>query len=122
MTMDPVTAMTAVVLILTAAANIAIAVADLRGAAFVRENSTEVAVPSTWLPCLAALKGAGGASLLLWFVDVPLLPLLGAAGLVCFFTGAVAFHIRHRVFHNIAFPGLYLALAVASLVLLIMEG
>jgi hypothetical protein len=28
--------------------------------------------------------------------------------------GALAFHVRARVFHNIAFPGAFLALAVAS--------
>ncbi|WP_374238008.1 hypothetical protein [Gordonia sp. 'Campus'] len=31
-----------------------------------------------------------------------------------FFVGAVAAHVRARVFHNIMFPGLYLLLAVAA--------
>ena len=31
-----------------------------------------------------------------------------------FFTGALATHIRARVFHNIAVPGTYFALATAS--------
>lgn len=44
-------------------------------------------------------------------------PWLGAAagiGLILFFIGAVVAHIRARVFYNLAFPGLYLLLAVVS--------
>jgi hypothetical protein len=33
---------------------------------------------------------------------------------VLFFTGALATHVRARVFHNIAFPGAFFALAVAA--------
>ena len=40
-----------------------------------------------------------------------------AAGLVLFFVGAVAAHVRARVFHNIAFPAGYLALNAAALAL-----
>ncbi len=39
------------------------------------------------------------------------------AGLVLFFVGAVAAHIRARVYYNIAFPGGYLAMAAAALAL-----
>lgn len=45
------------------------------------------------------------------------LGLAAAIGLVLFFTGAVATHVRARVFCNIAYPGTLLALAVASAVL-----
>ena len=38
----------------------------------------------------------------------------GAVGLVLFFTGALAAHVRARAFHNIAFPGAFFALATAS--------
>jgi hypothetical protein len=109
---------TAIVLAVTASANIGIAVADLTRARFVLANTAEVQVPESWLPRLAVLKGAGGLALLLWFASVPVLPIAAAVGLVCFFISAVTAHIRARVFYNVAFPGAYLALAVASLTLL----
>ncbi|HEX7657868.1 MAG TPA: DoxX family protein [Pseudonocardiaceae bacterium] len=111
---------TTIVLAVTAAANIGIAVADLARARFVLANSAEVEVPESWLPGLAALKGAGGIGLLLWFVGLPVLPTIAAAGLVCFFVGAITAHIRARVLYNIAFPGAYLALAAASLIVLLL--
>ncbi|GAA2247717.1 membrane protein [Streptomyces ruber] len=103
--------------VLTVLANAGIAVADLAGARFVLANSAEVGVPLTWLPWLAALKAAGAAGLLLGLLGVPVVGVAAAAGLVLFFTGAVAAHVRAGVYHNIAFPGGYLALAAASLVL-----
>jgi hypothetical protein len=36
-----------------------------------------------------------------------------AIGLILFFTGALAAHVRARAFHNIAVPGAYFAQAVA---------
>ncbi|WP_240467432.1 DoxX family protein [Streptomyces salinarius] len=106
-----------VVTLLTAAANIGIAAADLAGARFVLANSAEVGVPRSWLPRLAALKLAGAAGLLLGLLDTGLRPLSAAAacGLVLFYLGALAFHVRARVLHNLAFPGFFLATAVASL-------
>jgi hypothetical protein len=88
-----------VVVGVTVAANAVIAVADVARAGFVLRTSAEVGVPSSWLPLLAGLKGAG------------------AAGLVVFFVRAMVAHMRARVFYNIWFPGLYLALAGASLML-----
>jgi hypothetical protein len=113
---------TAVVLVVTATANIGIAVADLSRAKFVLANSAEVRVREAWLPRLAALKGAGGVGLLLWFAGVPVLPVLAAGGLVGFFIGAVTAHIRARVYYNIAFPGAYLGLAIASLTLVLLAS
>lgn len=103
----------------TAAANIGIAAADLAGARFVLANSAQVGVPRSWLPRLAVLKLAGAAGLLLGLLDAALRPLGAAAacGLVLLYLGALAFHLRARVLHNLAFPGLYCATAVASLVL-----
>lgn len=112
---------TALVIVCTAAANIAIAAADLARADFVLANSAEVNVPARWIPLLATLKASGGIALLLWFADVPLLPTLAAAALVCFFIGAVVTHTRAKVFHNMAFPGAYLALAACSLSLLLIS-
>jgi len=110
---------TSIVLVVTAVASIGIAAADFARAKFVLANSAEVHVPASWLPALAVLKGAGGIGILLWFANVPVLPVAAAIGLVCFFTGALGAHIRARVFYNIAFPGAYLALAAASLALLL---
>lgn len=101
--------------VLTIAANAAIAVADLIPAKFVLANSAEVGVPRPWLPRLAALKAAGALGLLLGLLGARPLGIAAATGLTLFFLGAVAAHIRARVFHNIAFPLTYLALATASL-------
>jgi hypothetical protein len=45
---------------------------------------------------------------------VPWLGVAAGVGLTLFFIGAVVIHIKTRVLHNIAFPGVYLLLAVAS--------
>lgn len=106
-----------VVTLVTAAVNAAIVVADLARARFVLANSAEVGVPREALPLLAALKGAGAAGLVLGLPGPDAIGVAAAAGLVAFYVGAVAAHVRARVFHNIAFPGAYLVLAVASLAL-----
>ncbi|MFM9495405.1 DoxX family protein [Streptomyces galilaeus] len=108
-----------VVTLLTATVNVGIAAADLVGARFVLANSAEVGVPRSWLPRLAALKLAGAAGLLLGLHDAAPRPLGAAAacGLVLLYLGALTFHLRARVLHNLAFPGFYLATAVASLAL-----
>ncbi|MFI1221480.1 MULTISPECIES: DoxX family protein [unclassified Streptomyces] len=101
----------------TILANTAIVVADLLKTPFVLANSAEVDLPRTWLPWLAALKAAGALGLLLGLLGFRDIGIAAAAGLTAFYVGAVAAHIRARVFHNIAFPGAYLGLAAASLVL-----
>ncbi|MCK8676898.1 MULTISPECIES: DoxX family protein [Streptomyces] len=106
-----------IVTLVTVLANAAIAVADLRGAAFVRANSAEVGVPRDWLWWLGALKGAGAAGLLLGLLGVPWVGEAAAVGLVLFFTGAVIAHVRAGVYRNMAFPGGFLCLAAAVLVL-----
>jgi hypothetical protein len=98
------------------AANAGMAVADLARARFVVANSAEVGVPQSWLPPLAILKGAGAAGLLLGLLGVRPLGIAAATGLVLFFIGALAAHVRARVFHNIAFPACFFALAIASAV------
>jgi len=107
------------VTLLTAAVNVAIAAADLAGARLVLANSAQVGVPRTWLPRLAALKLAGAAGLLLGLVDAALRPLAATAavGLTLLYLGALAFHLRARVLHNLAFPGFYFATAITSLAL-----
>jgi hypothetical protein len=106
-----------VVTVLAALANAAVAVADFAKAGFVLANSTEVRVPHSWVPVLGALKAAGAVGLLLGLLGVPVIGTAAAIGLVLFFVGAVGVHVRHRVWHNIAAPGAFLALAAASLVL-----
>jgi hypothetical protein len=101
----------------TIVANAWVAAADLRRAKFVLGNMAEVGVPRSWLAPLGILKGAGAAGLLLGLLGVRPLGIAAAIGLVLFFAGALAAHVRARVFHNIAVPGGYFALAAASAVL-----
>ena len=100
--------------IVTIVANVWAAAADLRPAGFVLGNMAEVGVPRSWLVPLGLLKGAGAAGVLIGLLGVRPLGIAASIGLVLFFAGALATHIRARVFHNVAFPGMYLALAVAS--------
>jgi len=102
----------------TAGITIAIAVPDFIPAQFVLANSARVGVPRSWLPLLGGLKLAGGVGLLIGLAGVPLIGVAAAAGLVAYFIGAVATHVRAGVFSNIGFPALFLLAATASLVML----
>lgn len=106
-----------VVTLVTVAANAGIAIAGFAKAGFVLENSSAVGVPRSWVPPLAALKAAGAAGLLLGLLVMPAIGTAAAIGLVAFFVSAVIAHMRAGVLHNIAFPGFFLALAIASLTL-----
>jgi hypothetical protein len=114
---EPVFTAYMIVTVAAIVADAGIAVADLVRARFVLANSAEVGVPESWLPGLAVLKAAGAAGLLIGLLGVRPLGIAAAAGLVLFFVGAVAAHVRARVFHNIAFPAGYLALNAATLAL-----
>lgn len=103
--------------IVTILANAGVAVADLAHARFVLGNMAEVGVPRSWLVPLGLLKGAGAAGILIGLLGVRPLGIAAAIGLTLFFAGALAVHVRARVFHNIAVPGAYFALAAASAVL-----
>jgi hypothetical protein len=107
------------VTIVTILANAAVAAADLARAPFVLANMDEVHVPRSWLPPLGYLKVAGAVGLLAGLFGVRPLGIAAAIGLVLFFAGALATHVRTRVFHNIAIPGTFFALAVASAALAI---
>ena len=111
-----------IVTAVTILANGGIAVADLVPARFVLANMDEVGVPRPWLPRLAVLKGAAVAGLLLGLFGLRPLGIAAAAGLVLFFAGALATHVRARVFYNIAFPGAFFALAAASGILAVAAG
>jgi DoxX-like family len=103
--------------IVTIVANAVVAIADLAKARFVLANMAEVGVPRPWLVPLGILKGAGAAGLLIGLLGLRPLGVAAGVGLVLFFTGALVTHVRARVFHNIAVPGTYFALAAASTVL-----
>jgi hypothetical protein len=111
-----------VIAIITIAANAWAAAADLRPAGFVLGNMAEVGVPRSWLVPLGLLKGAGAAGLLIGLLGVRPLGITASIGLALFFTGALATHIRAHVFRNIVFPGMYFALAVASVALAVAAG
>lgn len=106
-----------IVTVLTIVANASIALADFARARFVLGNMAEVGIPKRRLPLLAVLKAAGAAGLVLGLLGVPVVGVAAATGLVLFFACAVAVHLRARVFHSIAWPGGFLAPALASLVL-----
>jgi hypothetical protein len=106
-----------VVTVITIVVNTGIAIADFSKAEFVLANSAEVGLPQSWLVPLATLKAAGAVGLLLGLLGARFIGIAAAIGLVLFFIGALAAHFRARVFHNMAFPGGYFLLAVASLVL-----
>ena len=72
-----------------------------------------------WLAPLEVLKRAGAAGPLLGLLGLRYLGTAAAIGLTIFFAGALATHVRARVFHNIAFPGAFFALATADTVLAI---
>jgi hypothetical protein len=110
------------VTVVTILANAAVVVGDLLPVERVVANAVRVGVPRPWLPWLAAPKAAAAVGLLLGLAGVPVMSIAAASGLVLFFIGAVAAHIRARVYDTIAFPTAYLALALASLVLAVAES
>jgi hypothetical protein len=107
---------TAYITLITVVANAGAAIADFARAKVVLANSAELGIPRSWLPPLAALKAAGAVGLLAGLAGVPLVGIAAAAGLTLFFIGAVGIHLRTRVYHNIAIPGCFLALAAVSVV------
>jgi len=106
------------VTLITAIITAAVGIADLVPAGFVLANSAKVHVPPSWLPMLGILKIAGAGGLLIGVVGPPAIGIAAATGLVLFFIGAMIAHVRAHVLYNIAFPGAYLGLSAASLVLL----
>jgi hypothetical protein len=106
-----------IVTVVTIAVNLFAAIADFTGARFVRANSAELGLRRSWVFPLGLLKLAGAAGLSAGLLGIHALGVAAAIGLVLFFTGAVAIHVGKSVYHNIAYPGAYLALAGATLVL-----
>lgn len=102
------------VTVVAVAANLAMAVADLRRADFVLANSAGVGVPESWLVPLGLLKGAGAVGLLVGLLGAAPVGVAAAAGLTLFFVGAIVTHLRARNY-ALAFPVGFLLLAVGSL-------
>ncbi|WP_433133709.1 DoxX family protein [Micromonospora sp. CA-240977] len=103
-----------VVTILCALANAIEVTAKVIRADFVMRNCAEVGLSARWIPYLAVVEGAGVVGLVLGLLGVRPFGLAAAVGLVLFFVGAILAHARARVFHNIAFPAVFLVLAVAA--------
>lgn len=104
-----------VVTVATIVVNAGAAIADFSKAKFVLANATELDLPASSILPLGVLKAAGAAGLLVGLVGVRPIGIPAAIGLILFFVGAVAIHVRKRVFHNIAAPILFLLLAIAAL-------
>jgi len=96
------------------AATAFVAVADYCKAGFVLKNSAEVHVPVRAIPYLATLKLAGAVGLAVGLVAMPWLGVAAGVGLTLFFVGAVIVHIKAGVLYNIAFPAVFLLLAMTS--------
>ena len=110
-----------IITVVTIAANVWATAVDLAQPEWLLTNMAEVGVARSWLPPLGVLKGAGAAGLVLGLLGVRPLGIAAAIGLVLFFTGALATHVRAHVIHNIAVPGAYFVLAVASAALAILR-
>lgn len=107
------------VILATALVNAAVAVGDLTRARFVLATSSQVRVPVSWLPALGAAKMAGAAGLVLGLLGIRPIGIAAAVGLTLFFVCAIGRHVQTGVLRSIPFPGAFLSLAVASLVLFI---
>jgi hypothetical protein len=109
------------VILITAGMNVWAAAADFLRAKFVLRNSDELGVPRSWVLPLGLLKLAGAIGLVGGLLNMPLLGIAAAGGLVLFFLGALIVHVRARVFHNIVAPAVFFLAAVASLLVLVQE-
>lgn len=109
----------AIIYIITAIAIVAnggIALATFARAKFLIDNLGEVSLPDSWLPVLATLQAAGATGLLLGLLGIPIIGTAAAIGLVLFFIGAVVTHLRAGAFRQLPSPVIFLALAIATLV------
>jgi len=93
------------------------AVSMFARAKWVVEPITEYGVPRSWWNLLGTAKAAGAAGLLAGLFWTPI-GVAAAIGLVLYFGGALITVARARSYAHLAFPLLYLAPVVASLVLL----
>lgn len=104
-----------IVTIVAAAANFSFAALDFSRSEWVIGNMRSVGVPRPWLFPLGAAKLAGAVGILVGIAVAPI-GMAAAVGLILFFVGAIATHLRAGV-GNLQYPGGFLALAAASLAL-----
>ena len=104
-----------VVSLLAAAANAFSASCDFIRPKHLLALMADTRVPVSWLPTLGMLKLAGALGLLVG-TRVPLIGVAAAIGLVMFYVGAVAAHLRVRDY-AVGLPTAFLLLAVAALAL-----
>ncbi|MEU6781953.1 DoxX family protein [Nonomuraea angiospora] len=91
------------------------AVANLIGHDYPKRQADLMRLPRSWMLPLGLLLGAGAVGLLAGFA-VPVLGTLAAAGLVLYFLGAFAAHLRARD-HHFGPWAVFSSLAVAALVM-----
>ncbi|GAA1115644.1 DoxX family protein [Kribbella jejuensis] len=100
--------------LLAAALTGSAAVANLIGHNYPKEQADLVHVDHKWIVPFGLVLGAGAVGLLAGFA-VPTLGLIAAAGLVLYFLGALAAHVRAHAF-DLAPWSLYFVTCTAALV------
>ena len=108
-------AATVVVSVLLALAAIGSAMGKLTKNPKIVESMDTLHVPMSWLPPLAAAEIAGGVGLLVGLKVAPL-GIAAAIGLVAYFVGAVATHLKAKD-KNIAAPLVLMVVSFAALIL-----
>ncbi|MCU1639784.1 MAG: putative rane protein [Nocardia sp.] len=84
--------------------------------AFVVEPLVEYGVPRSWWTWLGTAKAAGAVGLLVGFF-VPAIGIAAAIGVILYFAGAVITTIRAHSYKTTVYPVMYMAPAIATLVL-----
>lgn len=105
-----------IVTALAAAANIYAAINDFTRVDWVLANMARLKIPQSWLFWLGFLKMAGALGLLAGIV-LPPVGVAASIGLILFFTGAIVTTIRAHWYAHTPVPGIWLLLAIGSLVL-----
>jgi hypothetical protein len=105
-----------VVVVATVVSNIAAAIADFLRVPWILGNMSKYRVPHSWIYPLGIAKAVGALGVLAGLA-VPAIGVAAAAGLVLYFIGAIVTVARARWYSHLAYPTLFLLLAIGSLVL-----
>jgi hypothetical protein len=111
---------TVVVTVLAAFLAGSAAVTYLAGHEYPRAQLDMKRLPRSWAPVLGSLLAAGSLGLLAGLV-VPWLGIAAGAGLVLYFAGAIAAHLRVGS-RSLAGPVVFFVTVVAALVLALADG
>jgi DoxX-like family len=103
------------VTLLAAAANIFSATLDFARYKKILIKMAKAGVSDSWITTLGLLKAAGALGLLVGIIVLPI-GIAAAGGLVLFFVGAIATHLRAHDY-SFGLAVVFLSLAVAALVL-----